>query len=50
MCARHVGLAALQRKQTANATDIGRRDFEFGIMFFDLIFDDTDGEIVTAGA
>jgi hypothetical protein len=50
MCAGHVGLAALQRQQTSKAADIGSRNFELRMMLLELIFDHTDGEIVTTGA
>jgi hypothetical protein len=50
MSAGHVGFTALQRQQTANATDIGSGDFKLRVKLLELIFDDPDRKIVTAGA
>jgi hypothetical protein len=50
MSAGHVGLAAGKRKQTAKAANVGSGDLKLRVKLFQLIFDHTNGEIMTAGA
>ncbi len=50
MSAGDMGLAALEREQTAQAADVSGGDLELGVAQFQLIFQYADRKVVAAGA